>query len=84
MPSNDQFRVKYTYNNLMYGLVTYLAEVIGGDTWENLVTNHLLKPLGMNKTVFATTADLRNLPDLATGYVEFMNELSTVHPEHTR
>ena len=84
LPSNDQFRVKFTYSNLIYGLVTYLAEVIGGDTWENLLTSHLLKPIGMDQTTFLTTADMSTIPDLATGYISFGDKLSPVNPEFSR
>ncbi|XP_071129226.1 gigasin-6-like [Mytilus edulis] len=38
------FRGSYMYNNLMYGVVTYLAELIGNDSWENLVTKHIFEP----------------------------------------
>ncbi|GFR72024.1 penicillin-binding protein 4 [Elysia marginata] len=84
LPTNEQFRVKHIYSNLVYGLVTYLAEVIGEDTWENLVSEHLLKPLGMKQTTFSSTADLNNLPNKATGYLEFGGELSPVHSEFSR
>ncbi|RUS81292.1 hypothetical protein EGW08_010934 [Elysia chlorotica] len=84
LPTNDQFRVKHIYSNLIYGLITYIAEVIGEDTWENLLTSHLLRPLGMDSTTFATTADLKTLPNLATGYNEFRDEIYPVHTEFSR
>ncbi|GFN80425.1 protein flp [Plakobranchus ocellatus] len=85
LPSNDQFRVKFTYNNLFFGLVTYLAEYIGGgEAWESLLSKHLLQPLGMDRTVLATTADLYNLPNLATGYLEYKDNLYPVHPEFSK
>ena len=76
--------MKFTYSNLFYGLVTYLAEVIGDDTWENLLTNQLLEPLGMDHTVLSTTADLRNMPNVAHGYEEVGDELLPVFPEFSR
>ena len=68
----------------MYGLVTHMAEVIGKDTWENLLTDHLLKPLEMNQTVFASTADIGHIPNFATGYLEDQNKLLPVHHEFMR
>ena len=31
-------------------LLGHVAEVLGTDTWENLVTSRILEPLGMNST----------------------------------
>ncbi|KAK3592705.1 hypothetical protein CHS0354_037839 [Potamilus streckersoni] len=46
----DSFRDGFTYNNLMYALAGHIAEVLTGDTWENLIINKLLLPLGMLET----------------------------------
>ncbi|WAR16486.1 GIGA6-like protein [Mya arenaria] len=69
------FRTSFTYSNLMYGLVTYISEVIGGKSWEELVTEKLLRPLDMTSTTFMTTADFDDL-DLAQGYVDYFGKLS--------
>lgn len=67
MSAPHQFRVKYFYSNLMYGVVTRLAEVLGGRRWEDLVRQHLFNPLGMTRSTFATDADWSD-PAIATGY----------------
>ncbi|XP_063445232.1 gigasin-6-like isoform X1 [Mytilus trossulus] len=77
------FRSSYMYNSLMYGVVTRLAEIIGKDTWENLVIKHIFKPLEMNTSTFASTADLENIL-LAKGYVEYYGELHPVEYNFTR
>ncbi|XP_071129224.1 gigasin-6-like isoform X2 [Mytilus edulis] len=77
------FRGSYMYNNLMYGVVTYLAELIGNDSWENLVTKHIFEPLRMNTSTFATTADPEKIL-LAKGYVEYYGELHPVEYNFTR
>ena len=41
----------------MYGAVTSLTEKVGGAQWEELVDRELYKPLGMNKSGFATSMD---------------------------
>lgn len=71
------FRDSYFYSNLMYGLVTYITEQIGGDSWENLVRNHLFTPLGMKSSTFMTEVDPDKI-DLAHGYVEYYGELKPV------
>ena len=34
----------------MYTMLGHVSEVLGKDTWENLVTSRILEPLGMNST----------------------------------
>jgi len=46
------FREEYVYNNHMYVLAGYVAEVLEGRSWEQLVSEHLLQPLGMTSTTF--------------------------------
>ncbi|XP_071117791.1 uncharacterized protein [Haliotis cracherodii] len=55
--STGEWRGSYIYNNLMYGVVTRIAEILGGDTWENLVQKELYDPLQMTSSSFATTLD---------------------------
>lgn len=64
-----QFRVKYFYSNLMYGLVTRIAEIIGGRSWEDLVQEHLYNPIGMGNSTFATTGNFTG-SGVAQGYYE--------------
>ena len=52
-----EFRSKFMYNNLMYGLVSGMSEYLGGDTWENLMTDHIFKPLDMDRTTFTHTVN---------------------------
>ncbi|WAR16644.1 GIGA6-like protein [Mya arenaria] len=77
------FRTSFTYSNLMYGLVTYISEVIGGKSWEELVTEKLLRPLDMTSTTFMTTADFDDL-DLAQGYVDYFGKLYPVPVDFTK
>ncbi|XP_064609424.1 uncharacterized protein LOC135473503 [Liolophura sinensis] len=47
------FRDKLLYNNWMYMLAGYIAEVLsGGESWEDLIVKNILGPLGMDSTVF--------------------------------
>jgi len=67
----------------MYGLVTYMSERIGGKSWEDLVTELLLQPLGMTSTTFVTTADPKDL-NLAKAYQDRYGTLEPVPFEFSR
>lgn len=47
---NRAFRSTWQYQNLMYVTAGYLAGQIAGTTWENLVRQRILVPLGMART----------------------------------
>ncbi|CAH1778321.1 unnamed protein product [Owenia fusiformis] len=53
LPSIGDFRDELQYNNHMYMLVGYIAEFVGGKTWEQLVDEFLLTPLEMTSTGYA-------------------------------
>jgi CubicO group peptidase (beta-lactamase class C family) len=58
------FRVRHQYNNLMYITAGRLAEVVSGQSWEDFTRVQLLRPLGMNRTVFSV-ADMARDPNAA-------------------
>jgi len=47
------FRERFQYNNLTAMTTGYLAEVVTGQSWETLIRNRLLNPLGMSSTHFS-------------------------------
>ena len=47
---NVELRSAYQYNNLGYVVVGALLERLTGKTWETLVSQRLLQPLGMERT----------------------------------
>jgi CubicO group peptidase (beta-lactamase class C family) len=53
------FRTRYEYSDLGYGLLSYITEYIGGDTWENLMKKHIFKALDMTRTTFTHVIDDR-------------------------
>lgn len=54
----EDIRTGFIYNNVMYGLASFITETLSnGSTWEEVVRTHLLQPLGMNDTTFSTTVD---------------------------
>ncbi|KAH3843702.1 uncharacterized protein LOC127877099 isoform X3 [Dreissena polymorpha] len=50
VPERMPFRDTFIYNNFMYMLLGHVAEKLGGDTWENLVTSRVLQPIGMTSS----------------------------------
>ena len=67
----------------MYGLVTYIAELFGGESWETLVKSEIFDPLEMTSSTFSTVADPEKI-DLAQGYVDLDGELIPVPFEFSK
>lgn len=53
LPFSAEPREIFQYNNLMYLTAGYLAERVGGGTWEELVRKRIFEPLGMKRSVFS-------------------------------
>lgn len=47
MKETAGFRTESRYNNIMFGLVGLVVEELGGKSWEDLLEEHILKPLGI-------------------------------------
>jgi len=56
------FRKEYVYNNHLYVLAGYVAEVLERTSWENLTDEYLLQPIGMTSTTFVRDV-LTTLPN---------------------
>lgn len=67
MESAAPIRQKWIYNNIMYAAAGSVAEMAGGKSWELLVREILLDPLGMSRTNFHIN-ELKADSDHATGY----------------
>lgn len=63
------FRSAFLYNNLMYATISYIAENITNQTWEQYVTEHILDPLQMERTNFSVTTSQKS-DDHALPYIE--------------
>ncbi|KAH3843701.1 hypothetical protein DPMN_117230 [Dreissena polymorpha] len=50
LPEKKAFRDGFIYNNYMYMLLGHVAEKLGGETWENLITSRVLTPIGMSSS----------------------------------
>lgn len=67
------FRARYIYSNLGYTVAGEAGARAAGTTWERLVTERLLRPLGMSRTT-ADFADAPRLGNLAVGHALFRGE----------
>lgn len=50
LPEKRPVRDGWWYSNYLYMMLGHVAEVLGNDTYENLVTSRIFEPLGMNST----------------------------------
>ncbi|BFZ13071.1 hypothetical protein BsWGS_16109 [Bradybaena similaris] len=67
------FREKFIYNEVLFSLVEKVLHVLGNDTWQNLITDHIFKPLNMMSTTFLGPDVYRN-PDFVKGVVQHNNK----------
>ncbi len=67
LKADKGFRTTFQYQNLMFLTAGVLAGHVNGSTWEDLIRNRILDPLGMTATDLSVTA-MEKVPDRATGY----------------
>ena len=68
LPTSEPFRTKLQYSNQMVMLAGYLAEVLTGKSWEELVKERILEPLGMKDTCM-TISELETCQVRSKGYL---------------
>jgi len=59
------FREEYVYNNHLYVLAGYVAEVLERQSWEQLTNKYLLHPIGMTSTTFVSDVLMTSPSDMA-------------------
>jgi CubicO group peptidase (beta-lactamase class C family) len=64
---NEDFRVKFQYQNLMYLTAGYLTAEVAGMPWEEVLRTRILDPIGMKKSNFAVTESQKSA-DFAVPY----------------
>ena len=69
LPEEIPIRDGLIYNNFMFMMLGHVAEVLGNDTWENLVNVRLFQQLGMtNTTILKSPSDVLK-PNVARPYI---------------
>lgn len=71
------FRERFQYQNLMYMTAGLLAGRVAGSSWEELLEQRFLHPLGMQQSVLGIAA-MSALEDRALAYQEEEGELTLV------
>lgn len=51
LPLVTSFRSAYAYDNVLYTVAGELIHEVTGKTWEEFVTERIIRPLGMNETI---------------------------------
>jgi CubicO group peptidase (beta-lactamase class C family) len=64
-PPATSFRSAYAYNNPMIMVAGEVAAKAGGSTWEDLIQQRILTPLGMRRSM-AVVKDFRRVANVAT------------------
>ncbi|KAJ3025331.1 UNVERIFIED_CONTAM: hypothetical protein HDU68_007241, partial [Siphonaria sp. JEL0065] len=64
---SKQFREAFQYNNNMWNLVGSIAGRLHGSTWDDLISEKILKPLNMKNT-FTSLAEMEKSENHARGY----------------
>ncbi|XP_046329452.2 putative beta-lactamase-like 1 [Haliotis rufescens] len=78
MPATEPIRTKFMYSNYMYTLAGYVAERMTGKSWESLVEDYILTPLGMRNSGFIDR--LFNFTNLALPVATKHGKLTNLDP----
>lgn len=60
LPPSADFRQKFQYNNLLFMTAGYLAGQLSGSSWEAMIRERILDPLGMSRTTSSVAASQRD------------------------
>ncbi|KAJ3263280.1 hypothetical protein HDU77_010978 [Chytriomyces hyalinus] len=66
---SKQFREKFQYNNGMYNLAGWIGGKLHGSTWDDLVSDKILKPLGMTNT-YTNLGNMAALENHSRGHIQ--------------
>jgi CubicO group peptidase (beta-lactamase class C family) len=69
IPPECTFRDRFVYNNMNYVIAGDATAAAAGVPWEQLITDRILKPLGMNNTT-TSTAQAAGWENVATPYFD--------------
>lgn len=70
LQSNHDFRSRYHYSNLLVTTAGYLAGKVSGQSWEDLVRQHVFEPLEMKSSNFSVL-DSQKSSDFSLPYREY-------------
>jgi len=67
---------KFAYCNFCFGGLGLILEQLSGETFNNYMDEHILKPLGMTHSHFYETDDI--IKNLATGYTQVLGKYEPI------
>lgn len=78
LPLDFEPGVAWAYSNSNYALLGWVIEKVSGSSYINFMKERILKPLGMNNTVFSDPSF--KSPFRTTGYLNIGNQFSIAPP----
>ena len=76
------FRTKFDYDNLLYVVAGELVKRVSGKSWEEFVTNRIIRPLDMDNT-YASIYEIKDKSNLASPHSSDSGEL-VVLPDYKK
>jgi len=80
---SSSLRTQWDYHNNMYIVAGAVIEAASGMSWEEFVSNRILKPLGMKETMM-TAEDIEKRPNVAQAHDEINNTLQLIPYPHIK
>ncbi|ESN93548.1 hypothetical protein HELRODRAFT_194066 [Helobdella robusta] len=84
LESDGDYRVTYSYSNMMYVLAGCIAEIMGQDSFSNLLRKKLLEPLEMNDTLVFEDSMLNGWADVSESFYLESGQLKIMHTDMLR
>lgn len=71
------FRERFGYSNIMFMAAGEIIPAVTGKSWEQFVTEEIIRPLGMSRTVLSTN-DLPGMKNVATPHTDFNDQVIAI------
>ncbi|CAG5136035.1 unnamed protein product, partial [Candidula unifasciata] len=81
--NSSEFRVKGTYSSTNYIMVAAITELMSNSSWEELMNQTLLRPLGMTSTKYAADVDFDD-EKVAQPYSTYEGQEGYISPAFTK
>ena len=78
LKSVSSFRTKYDYDNNLYIVAGEVLARVSGMTWEDFITNRILKPLGMNTTTVSVQS-IKNNNNVIDAHAPVNGKVQVIH-----
>ncbi len=79
VPLATSFRQNFAYDNLLYQVAGIVISTVSGQSWEDFVSDHILKPLGMTESL-DKSSELVDQKNRATPHAFVDGKLQPIKP----